>query len=945
MIIETEHGDRLEVADGSTPEQIDEVLRFHASTKQLKISEPSNSNGLMGVVEKFSPFGPTLKATREFFQSPGAGSDTRRGLEISARALAPTGATALAGGLAGQALIPAPGLGFGIGAAGGVAAKSIYDVASPLYNTARSSVPGLGGLPEAPPSSAITDMLFDKLNFARPEGGGEKIGSAILQGMADGGAGAYAVPKVLSSLSNTGSVTNRVAQELAQQPTLQVASAGLGSGGAEIGKGLDPDNPFSPLIGSISGSVLPMLARGSYNSILRPLKNEVYNPTVLALNPETATADFLQRTSGARLPQTISELESGIANMGTLNQGGFQPLSATLTNDPNQNALLRSLSGSNMAQTAAGQNPNQRIFENREAIGRGIDEAMAETGAIPAQTGQQRAQKMLDGTGRMIDSGQQMVFENRGKTPEASIRTNSIIDQNRAEQYPIYKQLENDFKNTHGEKTLETSNLKNFVDEATSLSVKDGFALPEEFSKAASAILKNDTTTVNTLWQQKKDLYKAADQAGNSSAAPLLSNFAKRIDEALSPIPDYPALNANYKAFKDTFDNKKLGFYRRAAINKYNPLDKSEVIALSIQTPEGLKQVLDAARIPSGEWPTKPLKSAPMQGAVRNAFPYESPQSFTTAESTLQDVEQILLNEAALKFAASNKVTAEGLRTWMQDNKSRLDLVPHVREKLRRAANKIGSSAEKGDEALNVLKDNVTKQSGTIVSFAKGGREGAIQTVSKIMDSENPMGEMQQLVDVLKLDKSGRAVGGLRDAFAEDFMRRVRSKTAKIRSGSDINTPVPEDYQVMNVEMERLLAEGPQREALKMVFKPEEIRKIDVARKQLELANKPSQMGVNQSATASNISNSPAIARTMGDIIGRGGPVERLINFALFGLGRANRREFEEGVVDAALNPNKMLESLKRRTPKEWQKNKSPMLKKTAGQAGYQAYRATAEEE
>lgn len=159
----------------------------------------------------------------------------------------PYATAALLGGAAGA---PFAGVGAPIGAAGGVAALGIGDIATAGYNALASAI----GAKQIPlPSQQISERLANIGVGKRPETAGQRITSALSAGITGGGIQPAAL-KTLTPLA-AGQTSSRVLTELAKNPVMQAVAGGsaatAGQTATEAGA-----NPWLSALAAMGGGIV-----------------------------------------------------------------------------------------------------------------------------------------------------------------------------------------------------------------------------------------------------------------------------------------------------------------------------------------------------------------------------------------------------------------------------------------------------------------------------------------------------------------------------------------------------------------------------------------------------------------------------------------------------------------------------------------------------------------
>lgn len=208
----------------------------------------------------------------------------------------PYAAAALAGGLAGA---PFAGVGAPIGAAGGVAALGIGDIATTGYNI---FAPLFGGERVPLPSQQISERFANIGVGSRPQNVGERLLATTLGALTPAGLQPLAL-RQLSPLIK-GPTTSRVAAELSKNPAMQAiagGSAGL-SGQAATEAGADP---WLAALSAIGGGALG-------GKLMMPKQKA---PTAQDVRDRASQAYTKAEQAGVRFrPQYIEQMASNMTS-------------------------------------------------------------------------------------------------------------------------------------------------------------------------------------------------------------------------------------------------------------------------------------------------------------------------------------------------------------------------------------------------------------------------------------------------------------------------------------------------------------------------------------------------------------------------------------------------------------------------------------------------------
>lgn len=196
-----------------------------------------------------NPFGDSASTPDQ--QPRGTGQELLRQIGLTARAGSPYAAGAALGAAAGA---PFGGIGAIPGAAAGVGAVALSDLAANVYNP----IANVAGLPHLPGPSEAVNKLADYIGLPKPENERERVVQNLTSAMAGAGGNAAAARIGADRLAATPTVRNALSQ-LGERPGLQVASAATSEaareGAAQAGAG-----PVGQTLASLAGGLAPTAA-------------------------------------------------------------------------------------------------------------------------------------------------------------------------------------------------------------------------------------------------------------------------------------------------------------------------------------------------------------------------------------------------------------------------------------------------------------------------------------------------------------------------------------------------------------------------------------------------------------------------------------------------------------------------------------------------------------
>lgn len=209
-----------------------------------------------------------------------------------------------------------------------------------------------------------------------------------------------------------------------------------------------------------------------------------------------------------------------------------------------------------------------------------------------------------------------------------------------------------------------------------------------------------------------------------------------------------------------------------------------------------------------------------------------------------------------------------------------IDGIPGLRTELQQMANRLKSGSTKTAAIDEELKAAEAEKAGAESTFKKS--DAGLWVDGNMADVVNAAitdpAKMSSLVKQASKDPSGAALADVKNQIKQkinDLIRNDGSQTAggvKQAGSNDAKALQNKDVVVSLAKANNLLKEGtPERAALSKVFTPEEMAKLDLYRKQLELSSRVNSMrGTKNSDTTLNILSATQAGAgvTKGNIIG-----------------------------------------------------------------------------
>jgi hypothetical protein len=219
-----------------------------------------------------------------------------------------------------------------------------------------------------------------------------------------------------------------------------------------------------------------------------------------------------------------------------------------------------------------------------------------------------------------------------------------------------------------------------------------------------------------------------------------------------------------------------------------------------------------------------------------------------------------------------------------------IDGIPGLRTELQQMTNRLKSGSAKTAAIDEELKAAEAEKAGAESTFKKS--DAGLWVDGNVADVVNAAitdpAKMSSLVKQASKDPSGAVLADVKNQIKQkinDLIRNDGSQTAggvKQAGSNDAKALENKDVVVSLAKANNLLKAGtPERQALEKVFSPEEMAKLDLYRKQLELSSRITSMrGTKNSDTTLNILSATQAGAgvTKGNIIGS--MWVRLVRFA-----------------------------------------------------------------
>ncbi len=626
-----------------------------------------------------------------------------------------------------------------------------------------------------------------------------------------------------------------------------------------------PIDPARTIVSSLTGALMSPNKFGSY----------LFDKTART----TGSADEASRRVAA---QSTNDVPAAIANLegaGQLNQGGVRLLSGDVSGDPGLSSLQRAVTNR--------MDPTRKLFAqdqaNAEAIGKNVGAATEPDGPLPspppeqaarffegenqaarAQTEAvntaQRTTQEADALARRTASEQTLAGattaaeraqasltarqERIGEAAPTSVKADagavtkeSLTAAKQAAKVPVeeaYRKAEErpdvvaDFTNTHSAARAamaevgDTGNLPPIIQRISEVRAPGSADRP-------IGELRADLRNVNS------DIREAA-QAGKENHVRLLNQvkdgIVKDLEAVGEKVPELKAANTAYKGYAEKFKQGAAGDILKSGKNGADTaIPASETLERALRNSESAKQH-------AGNIGADPKAKT----AVRDWY----------------------VSDLAAK--TNGKPTAESVNRWMQKNAETLQHFPDVRKEVGQLSNRLANKSRKLGQMeadIEAAKASGKTLEGTLKADAQAteaairqrtaASEEAITThpsskflgtdpqtaIDRVMGGGNVAKDMEKLLSQAGRDTSGAAKDSLRNGVKEWFNGQVRN-TGKVNGADNAPDPVTGvELRVSLDKMNKLLKSGSEsRKAVEQVFSADELRSLDLARKQIEVMNR-----------------------------------------------------------------------------------------------------------
>jgi len=238
--------------------------------------------------------------------------------------------------------------------------------------------------------------------------------------------------------------------------------------------------------------------------------------------------------------------------------------------------------------------------------------------------------------------------------------------------------------------------------------------------------------------------------------------------------------------------------------------------------------------------------------------------------------------EAARKYLVGSladtmtggKIDAGRLDKWMADHSEALKLVPEARVEIQQMRNRLAAKSdvvgqmEREVQAASEARDAMQKALADDPTAYWIGKkpDDAIRDVLQPGNAKAAE-QMRALAAAARKDSSGKATEGLKNAVKDALNRDIRNPGAALPGGDNsVAAGKANDWKPSLAKANALLADGSvSRKALEQVFTPEEMAKLDLYRKQLEvnarISGTRTTAGSDTSLNESAMSSPVALAR------------------------------------------------------------------------------------
>lgn len=211
-----------------------------------------------------------------------------------------------------------------------------------------------------------------------------------------------------------------------------------------------------------------------------------------------------------------------------------------------------------------------------------------------------------------------------------------------------------------------------------------------------------------------------------------------------------------------------------------------------------------------------------------------------------------------LAASAGKNPTAKGVDSWISKNAAKLQAFPDVLSEVQQTRNKLLN----GSNTLSQLQTDLATKTATADQTAKDFQAtpgakfvGAEPTdaVSKIMNGDNVVKNMQTALAQAAEDKTGAATEGVKNGVKDWLNQQIRRTGAVNDTSNETGAPEMADLKTSLAKMNSLMLEGTDsRRALEGVFSPDEMKSLDLARKQIAVMSRGGDAARGGSDTAMN---------------------------------------------------------------------------------------------
>ena len=233
--------------------------------------------------------------------------------------------------------------------------------------------------------------------------------------------------------------------------------------------------------------------------------------------------------------------------------------------------------------------------------------------------------------------------------------------------------------------------------------------------------------------------------------------------------------------------------------------------------------------------------SKSMTAWIRNSKQSEILNSFPEARSVLEDhIRDIRNGELSVDAAEAAKKAAKKVPKIQPD---------HVPKQEREAAK------EQRDALLSLAKDQKAElinkaKANAFTSFVGADPQVAI---GEVLASRDPVGSMQQVVQMAAQDASGEAIQGLRNALRQFIGQAVEKNSRPLSTDNQPDRPLaPGELGLSLAKLDGMMkSTSPIRQILDVAFGPDsvELKAMDMAREQMEAWSRTQQISPGSSPT------------------------------------------------------------------------------------------------